>query len=588
MSSSISISILSAESSTNAAESRPPISDTSAAGSDEKGRRKKIVVIGSANYDLTSYTARLPELGETILGQRFETSAGGKGANQAVAAARLGIAESVTMVCRVGPDVFGQALLDNFASAGVVVNAKDSVVLDGDNAEAPVSSGVAAITVETTSGDNCIIVTPGANERLTPAEVESSLASLRDDPPHIAMVQLEIPYDSALHALKACKQMGALTILNPAPAPKNMDALREFYEYVDILIPNESELRQLVGTSDDSTESSDEAAMAKLLLDRGVGKAVVVTLGARGAMVVARRQSDQDSDDMDAEPTVALVKAPDDLPCRDDPVVDTIGAGDAFCGALASYLSANVNLVEAAERACGVAGISVRRRGASYPTVVDLPSSLRLPCHDVKQQDSLSSSASKPRITFVTGNPNKLKEVQQILSRDEADLPFEIVNEALDLPELQGKDPADIARHKCALAAEQVKGPCFTEDTSLCFNALNGMPGPYIKWFLDSCGHEGLNAMLEGFDDKSAVAQTIVAYTDGPNQHVHVFEGKTDGTIVQPRGSLEFGWDPIFQPFELGGHRTYAEMNKDEKNSISHRGRSFAKLREFLLRRSAN
>jgi inosine triphosphate pyrophosphatase len=338
--------------------------------------------------------------------------------------------------------------------------------------------------------------------------------------------------------------------------------------------------------------------MAARLLRRGVGKAVVVTLGARGAMVVSwppgRREGHSSGEE---PPSVALVQAPDDLPCAGDPVVDTVGAGDAFCGALASYLSAGVDLVDAARRACGVAGMSVRRRGASYPTYDELPPSLRLDhrkqpgAGQSRQPSSPSSDPPKPRITFVTGNLNKLKEVQQILSAPSSvegpgasqPLPFDIVNRALDLPELQGGDPVEIARNKCAMAAQAIQGACLTEDTSLCFNALNGMPGPYVKWFLEKCGHGGLNAMLAGFEDKSAVAQTLVAFVAGPGCDVHVFEGRTDGTIVPARGPLDFGWDPIFQPLELGGHRTYAEMSKEEKNSISHRGRSFDKLRNFLL-----
>ena len=123
---------------------------------------------------------------------------------------------------------------------------------------------------------------------------------------------------------------------------------------------------------------------------------------------------------------------------------------------------------------------------------------------------------SKPIVTFVTGNKKKLEEVRQILGGGE-ELPFELTNSKIDLPELQG-DPFDIAREKCILAAKHVNGAVLTEDTSLCFNALNSMPGVYIKWFLEKCGHEGLNKMLDGFDDRSAYAQTIVAYAEGPDK----------------------------------------------------------------------
>uniref|UniRef100_A0A7S2U835 Inosine triphosphate pyrophosphatase n=1 Tax=Attheya septentrionalis TaxID=420275 RepID=A0A7S2U835_9STRA len=187
-------------------------------------------------------------------------------------------------------------------------------------------------------------------------------------------------------------------------------------------------------------------------------------------------------------------------------------------------------------------------------------------------------------ITFVTGNKKKLEEVKRILGGDGSEeLPFDITNEKIDLPELQGHDPVEIAIEKCKVAAAQVQGPVMIEDTSLCFNALNGLPGPYIKWFLDKCGHSGLNKMLVGFDDKTAYAQTVVAFTLGVNQEVHVFDGRTNGRIVQARGPLDFGWDPIFEPSEGSGHKTYAEMEKTEKDAISHRGRSFAKLQAFLI-----
>ena len=106
---------------------------------------------------------------------------------------------------------------------------------------------------------------------------------------------------------------------------------------------------------------------------------------------------------------------------------------------------------------------------------------------------------------------------------------------------------------------------------------------PYIKWFLDNCGHAGLNKMLDGFDDRSAYAQTIVAYTTGPGKEVHVFDGRTNGKIVAARGPTDFGWDPVFEPNE-GEGKTYAEMTKEFKNRISHRGRSFEKFKAFLAK----
>lgn len=189
----------------------------------------------------------------------------------------------------------------------------------------------------------------------------------------------------------------------------------------------------------------------------------------------------------------------------------------------------------------------------------------------------------KPVITFVTGNKKKLEEVKRILNPGNGDagsLPFTIANQKIDLPELQG-DPIEIAKEKCALAAKEVGGAVITEDTSLCFSALQNLPGPYIKWFLDSCGHKGLNDMIAFSADKSGYAQTIVGFCAGPNEDVYVFDGRTKGVIVPARGELAFGWDPIFQPNE-GGGLTYAEMSKTMKDAISHRSRAFGKFRIYL------
>lgn len=181
-------------------------------------------------------------------------------------------------------------------------------------------------------------------------------------------------------------------------------------------------------------------------------------------------------------------------------------------------------------------------------------------------------------VTFVTGNKNKLAEVVAILG---ADFPFELRNQAVDLPELQG-EPVDIAKEKCLLAAKQVNGPVLVEDTSLCFNALHGLPGPYVKWFLEKTGHEGLNNMLAAYDDKSAYAQCIFAYASGADDaNPQVFVGQTPGVIVPARGPTSFGWDPIFMPD--GYSLTYAEMEKATKNSISHRYKSLELLKTFLI-----
>jgi inosine triphosphate pyrophosphatase len=197
---------------------------------------------------------------------------------------------------------------------------------------------------------------------------------------------------------------------------------------------------------------------------------------------------------------------------------------------------------------------------------------------------STPTTPTRTTITFVTGNKKKLEEVKQIIHEgNSSELPFELTNQNIDLPELQGEDPVEIAIEKCRLACEKVCGPVITEDTSLCFNALHGLPGPYIKWFLDKCGHEGLNNMISSSEDKSAYAQTIFAFCPKPGAPVQTFDGRTAGTIVPARGPPDFGWDPIFQPDESNG-LTYAEMAKESKNAISHRGRSLRLLKEYLIK----
>lgn len=180
---------------------------------------------------------------------------------------------------------------------------------------------------------------------------------------------------------------------------------------------------------------------------------------------------------------------------------------------------------------------------------------------------------------MVTGNKNKLKEFKQIIGDN---FPHEITSQDVDLPEYQG-EPEDIARDKCKLAAEQIKGPCLIEDTSLCFNALGGMPGPYIKWFLSKIGPSGLHKMLAGFDDKTAEAVCIFAYSsEEPGSEVKLFVGRTAGTIVEPRGPADFGWDPCFQP--AGLDQTYAEMSKEQKNKISHRGKAVEAFKKYFTK----
>ena len=230
-----------------------------------------------------------------------------------------------------------------------------------------------------------------------------------------------------------------------------------------------------------------------------------------------------------------------------------------------------------------------RKLIASLLTAADTMSAFQLiprPCQRcIRFRTSLvvhaSAASHKPTLTLVTGNPNKLREIEKIFSAHE-DIPFALQSRDLDLPEVQGEDPLAIARQKCEMATEQIRGPCLVEDTSLCFHALNGLPGPYIKWFLGKCGHDGLYKMLVGFDDYSAYAQTVLAWTAGPGLEIHTVNGRTEGVIVSPpRGPIDFGWDAIFEPTEGDGN-TYAEMDMNSKNAISHRGKALAKFQDYV------
>ncbi|KAK3713897.1 nucleoside triphosphate pyrophosphohydrolase ham1 [Vermiconidia calcicola] len=176
-------------------------------------------------------------------------------------------------------------------------------------------------------------------------------------------------------------------------------------------------------------------------------------------------------------------------------------------------------------------------------------------------------------LNFITGNKNKLKEVQAILSETSVKLQ----SQSLDLPELQGTIE-DITKDKCERAADIVKGPVLVEDTCLCFDAFDELPGPYVKWFLKALGVHQFHKLLAGFDDKSAQAVCTFGYCEGPGHEVIIFQGRTHGKIVEARGPTNFGWDACF---EYEG-QTYAEMRGDEKNKISHRGKALEKLKEWL------
>jgi ribokinase len=303
--------------------------------------RPKICVVGAANLDLISYVPRLPRMGETLHGTRFHMGYGGKGANQAVMAAKLG--GDVAMVTKLGQDIFGENTLKNFQSWGVDTRH----VLFTDQA----FSGVAPIAVDP-EGHNSIIIVTGANDLLTLEEIEAARSTIAAA--QIVVCQLEIPLEITLAALRVARQEGVTTIFNPAPARPELPG--ELYQLSDIFCPNESETELLTSRPVNSLEEAEAAA--HVLLERGAGT-VILTLGERGSLLVTA----EDSTQVPATPVKAL---------------DTTGAGDAFVGSLAYFLAAGKPLTEAMRRANHIAAISVQSSGTqtSFPVAADLPPDL--------------------------------------------------------------------------------------------------------------------------------------------------------------------------------------------------------------------
>src|SRR5579859_841671 len=284
----------------------------------------RVIVVGSSNTDMIVRADRLPLPGETVLGGDLSTAAGGKGANQAVAAARVGA--QVTLVARLGDDMFGKQTLAAFRREGLDLRYVQQ--------DAGTPSGVALIVVGP-GGQNIIAVAPGANRNLTPADVAAAQPAIAQA--RVMVLQLEIPIHTVLAAALAARGAGLIVVLNPAPAEALPAAL---YEAVDILTPNEHEAAQLAGVAPDEPE-----AAAAALLARGVG-VVIVTLGAAGVVVGRRGQLPQRVPGFRVQP------------------VDSTAAGDAFNGGLAAALARGDELEAAVRYAQAVAAISVTRAGA--------------------------------------------------------------------------------------------------------------------------------------------------------------------------------------------------------------------------------
>ena len=296
-------------------------------------RTPRIAVVGSANMDLTTFTDQFPRPGETIFGREFNLGFGGKGANQAVAARLCGA--EVSMVARVGDDLFGEATIRNFQALGI--DTTHVQVTPG------VSSGVAPIFVDS-SGQNRILVVKGANDRVTPADVDAAAEVLRSA--DVIVLQLEIPVETVYYVLQFARASGIRSILNPAPAqPLHLKSVG----LADYLIPNETEAEALTGIVVRNVD--DARRCARRMMDDGVRR-VIITLGSQGALLAG------------AEGVEHIA------PFAVEPM-DTSGAGDAFIGSLAVFLASGLAEREAIVRSNLYAALSTLKPGTqmSFPAL---------------------------------------------------------------------------------------------------------------------------------------------------------------------------------------------------------------------------
>jgi len=289
-------------------------------------KNSSIVVVGSSNTDMVVLTDHLPAGGETVLGGEFFMNPGGKGANQAVAASRLGGA--VTFIAKIGNDIFGKQAVELLKKEGINTS---YILEDPDH-----PSGIALITVDR-QGENCIVVASGSNANLRQGDIQKVKEIIQQA--GIVLLQLEIPQPSVEYVVQIAAAAGAKVILNPAPARTLPD---ELLGRLSIITPNETETEILTGIKIKDEESAERAAIK--LREKGVDT-VIITMGSRGAFVF-----NDDVCEMIPAPAVQAI--------------DTTAAGDVFNGALSVALSENKSIYEAVFYACSAASISVTRRGA--------------------------------------------------------------------------------------------------------------------------------------------------------------------------------------------------------------------------------
>jgi len=285
-----------------------------------------IIVVGSSNTDMIIKVPRIPKPGETVLGGTFTTAAGGKGANQAVAAARAG--GNVTFIASVGNDVFGRQAIKNFQT--------DKINIDHIKMYEDSPSGVALIFVDE-KGENSIAVASGANALLSPDDIHAAKSGFENA--GVLVLQLETPIESVNEAVLLAQQNNILTILNPAPAQPLSDAL---LKYVTIITPNETEAELLTGIPVDSEQAAKKAA--DILLSKGV-KTVLITMGVKGSFIATENYSKM-------------------VPAFKVEAVDTTAAGDVYNGALAVAVSEGKELYDAVVFANAAAALSVTKLGA--------------------------------------------------------------------------------------------------------------------------------------------------------------------------------------------------------------------------------